>query len=246
MAQAGAEFVHPLYFEDDMDVEFTDQPDHAQQPDPTNQQESAGDAAPDQPQPAVDADAQPASAEEEEPEPESAPDSEFSSTDSETQSEGPSFPFDSDPEEDIPVQHRGAPRYIPGLHDLLYLNARYTIIQAVFMLVSIKQKNNMSDTAFQDMLQAHKEMLPQPNKLPETWYRCMSMLGVKRSTQYEWHTCSCQMSAWDPQGPRTPEDFCPHCLDRRFKRDRHGKLRAVQVSALSWESKRAGPWCVLT
>lgn len=128
----------------------------------------------------------------------------------------------------IPEQHRGV-IYNPKLHQPLYEYAKMTVIQAVFALVSSKIKNNMSDTAFDDMLRLQKAFAPQPNHYPSSFFVCKSILGVKPVREVEWHTCGCQESAWDPKGPSSPEDACPFCHERRYIRNMRGKLIPAQV-----------------
>lgn len=177
--------------------------------------------------PAVDPAVQPAPAPaDEDEEPDEPPDEEFSDD------------MDDDDEffdaaDDNEFQHTFQPADVnPRLHQPLYLHATHSVIQAVFALVSLKIKNNMSDEAFEDMLQLNKLLAPQPNKYPPSFHVCKSMLGVKPIKNYEWHTCGCHETAWDPKGPSSPTDACLYCGEPRFKPNKRGKLIPVQVIAV--------------
>lgn len=159
---------------------------------------------------------------EEDADPDPPPDEEFSEDEIDDEY------FDASDDEDFPSIFQAADLN-PRLHQPLYKDATHSVLQAVFALVSLKIKNNMSDAAFEDMLHLNKLLAPQPNKYPSSFFRCKSMLGVKPIKDYEWHTCGCQETAWDPKGPSSPTDACEFCLDPRFKPNKRGKLVPTQV-----------------
>lgn len=205
---------------DSEEEDFDDDPDH----------DVDTDADPDpalNPHPPADADA--ADPDPEDPYP--PPADHFTSDEEEEIDESPPrnpFPNAGPPPPVVPKQHRGV-QWNPKLHRPLFEGSPHSVIQTVFLLVSIKQKHNMSDAAFEDMLDANARLAQQPNLYPSSFFVCKSMLGVKPLKNCTWHTCGCQEQAWDPKGPSSPTDSCQHCGDLRYKKDRHGKLIPAQV-----------------
>lgn len=114
---------------------------------------------------------------------------------------------------------------------MLYPGSRHTVLAAVYPLVQAKLKGNMQTKAFGIIMRVFSCLLPDGNNLPTSWYKCLSILGVKDLADYLIDSCPCDKHSYDPLLPKSEDDHCPNCLAKRFhpRVDNVGPLVPVQV-----------------
>lgn len=114
---------------------------------------------------------------------------------------------------------------------LLYRGSRHTVLSAVYPLVLAKMEGKISTKAFGMILRVVCCILPDGNKLPSSWFKCLSVLGVKDLKDFLIDSCPCDKHSYDPLLPKLETDHCPNCLAKRFhpRVGGRGPLVPVQV-----------------
>ena len=104
-------------------------------------------------------------------------------------------------------------------HSLLYPSATVNVLQACFLIASIKLEGNMRDGQMDMMLwMMHELFLPPANLLPSSLYLVSKILGCESVVEYEYHCCKNGCHAWrpQPQNSWSGKDQCPKCDSPRF------------------------------
>lgn len=110
--------------------------------------------------------------------------------------------------------------------------------QFTYAVMCIKRDTRQSNVCFSQWLDFVKKIVSpgEKNNVPSSLFRCLSIMHVKKLSGCRWHACPCGHYSWDPEGPSSPEDKCPHrgCRLSRWKhRAPDGTLTPRQVRTVS-------------
>lgn len=119
----------------------------------------------------------------------------------------------------------------------LYPGCQVSLIQAIYVLLTIRQEKMLSDVCFDMMLRFASFILPEGHLLPSSLYLLLKIVEVEDISEYEWHLCECGQHTY---GKCKPADYhkhigdrCPVCSKPRFKKVAVGKKTTYKPNAVS-------------
>ncbi|XP_050387917.1 uncharacterized protein LOC126804334 [Argentina anserina] len=97
----------------------------------------------------------------------------------------------------------------------LYDGSPQTVLGTILSQMQLKVKNRWSNEAFDNMLKNVKNMLPQPNNLPDSYYKVHKILGDLGLGYDKIHACKNDCVLF--YKTRAELDECPICFESRWK-----------------------------
>jgi hypothetical protein len=120
----------------------------------------------------------------------------------------------------------------------LYSGCSLNALQGMFMLFDWRHRYNVTDGAFDELLQMlHSSLLPDGNRMPGSLYLLRKTLNVKRPSDYEYHACLSDKCWWAPL-PRSKWSLTsPDCQPCKCG---HPRLVEVQLAGDRKQLQPAG------